>query len=409
MEFKHTTLDNGLTLVAEVAAETASLAVGFFARTGSRDETDAEHGVSHFLEHMMFKGTARRSAFDVNREFDEMGANYNAFTNEENTVFYAAVLPEFQARAADLLGDILRPSLREEDFQTEKQVILEEIALYEDRPEFRLYEKLMGAYFAGHPLGRSVLGTGESITALTRDAMADYFGRRYSPANMTLVAVGNLDWDALVEQVRAACGHWTGPDDERAFPDVPSNRPRTCVTDPKLSRQHLGLAGRAPAAQADERYAAQLLASILGDDTGSRLYYALIEPAIAEDASVHYDAMDQTGAMLTFVTSDADRAEQALAIVRAEFKRFCDDGPTADELTAAKNKLASAAVIGGEVPMGRLTAVGFDWVYRRTYTPLAEQIDTMLAVTADEVLAIARQFDLNDTALLGLGPCATLS
>ncbi|NLF32311.1 MAG: insulinase family protein, partial [Planctomycetes bacterium] len=95
------------------------MAVGFFARTGSRDESDAEHGVSHFLEHMMFKGTDRRSAFDVNREFDEMGANYNAFTNEENTVFYAAVLPEFQARAVDLLGDILRPSLRQEDFDTE--------------------------------------------------------------------------------------------------------------------------------------------------------------------------------------------------------------------------------------------------------------------------------------------------
>ncbi|NLF30966.1 MAG: insulinase family protein, partial [Planctomycetes bacterium] len=291
---------------------------------------------------------------------------------------------------------------------TEKQVILEEIALYEDRPEFRLYEKLMAAYFAGHPLGRSVLGTGESIRALTREAMADYFARRYSPANMTVVAVGNLDWEALQRQVQAACGRWTGGAAERAFPDVPSNRPRACVTDPKLSRQHLGLAGRAPAAQADQRYAAQLLASILGDDTGSRLYYALVETAIAEDASVHYDAMDQAGAMLTFVTSDPQRSAQALAIVRDEFKRFCDEGATAEELTAAKNKLASAAVIGGEVPMGRLTAVGFDWVYRRTYTPLAEQIDAMMAVTANEVLDVARRFDLNDTALLGLGPCAEL-
>ncbi len=408
MEFKHTTLDNGLTLVAEAAAETASLAVGFFARTGSRDESDAEHGVSHYLEHMMFKGTERRSAFDVNREFDEMGANYNAFTNQENTVFYAAVLPEFQARAVDLLGDILRPSLRGEDFDTEKQVILEEIALYEDRPEFRLFEKLMSETFAGHPLGRSVLGTNASVTALTRDVMEDYFRRRYSPANLTVVAAGHLDWDALVEQIQAACGHWTGPPADRAFPEVPANRPHTCVTDPKLSRQHLGLAGRAPVAQADQRYAAQLLATILGDDTGSRLYYALIEPAIAEDASVTYDAMDRAGAMLTFITCDADRAAQALEIVRDEFTRFRDEGPTADELTAAKNKLASGAVIGGEVPMGRLTAVGFDWVYRRTYTPLAEQIDTLMAVTADEVLAVARDFDLNDTALLGLGPCEDL-
>src|SRR5579871_647480 len=131
MEFLQATLANGLEIIAEANDEAHSTALGFFVQAGARDESDEISGVSHFLEHMAFKGTAKRSAEDVNREFDEMGAHYNAFTSEENTVYYAAVLPEFQAQAVELLGDILRPALREEDFDTEKQVIIEEIKMYE--------------------------------------------------------------------------------------------------------------------------------------------------------------------------------------------------------------------------------------------------------------------------------------
>jgi len=404
VDFKQAELNNGLKIIAEVSPAAASMALGFFVRTGSRDETDDVHGVSHFLEHMMFKGTDRRSALDVNREFDEMGANYNAFTSEENTVYYAAVLPEFQAAMVDLLGDVLRPSLRQEDFDTEKKVILEEIALYEDRPDFRLYEKLMGQYFSGHPLGRSVLGTPRTIADLTRDAMAGYFERRYSPPNVIAVAAGNLDWEALVVQIGRACGEWEPFETSRSLPDVPTNREQTCVADEKLVRQHIGLAGRAPSAQSESRYAGQLLATILGDHTGSRLYYALIEPAIADDASVVFDALDHTGAMLTFLTTDPDRAGEALAIVREEFERFRRTGPAEDELAAAKNKIASGSVIQGELPMGRLTAVGFEWLYRHEYVPLDDQIEQMMAVTAEQVIQVAREYDLNDTTMLALGP-----
>jgi len=404
MEFKQTQLPNGLTIIAELSPAAASMALGFFTRTGSRDETNAVHGVSHFLEHMMFKGTARRTAFDVNREFDDMGASYNAFTSEENTVYYAAVLPEFQARAADLLGDILRPSLRGEDFDTEKQVILEEIALYEDRPEFRLYEKLMTAYFAAHPLGRSVLGTPESIRALSRDAMEGYFLRRYSPTNMVAVATGKFDWDALCDQLAAACADWRPMDAPREHASLSRTPAEACVVDAKLARQHIGIMSPAPAAQSPRRYAAQLLGCILGDHTGSRLYYALIEPAIAEGASCTYDPLDQIGGMLTFLTADPGRAAEALAIARGEYDRFGADGPTEAELAAAKNKIASASVLTGELPMGRLTAVGFEWIYRDRYTPLAGQIEEMMAVTAEEVLAVATKYDLANTFTLALGP-----
>ncbi len=408
MEFKQTQLPNGLTVIAELSPAAASMALGFFTRTGSRDETREVHGVSHFLEHMMFKGTDRRCAFDVNREFDDMGAMYNASTSEENTVYYAAVLPEFQARAADLLGDILRPSLRQEDFDTEKQVILEEIALYEDRPEFRLYEKLMAAYFAAHPLGQSVLGTPESIRALSRDAMEAYFLRRYSPTNMVAVATGKLDWDALCDQLAAACGHWQPMDAPREHPALTPTPAQEYIVDAKLTRQHIGMLSPAPAGQSPRRYAAQLLGCILGDHTGSRLYYALIEPAIADEASCTYDPLDAIGGMLTFLTTDPDRATEALAVARREYDRFLADGPTDAELTAAKNKIASASVLRGELPMGRLTAVGHEWVYRGCYTSLAEQIEEMSAVPAEEVLAVAREYDLANTFTLALGPNETL-
>ncbi|HEY2761857.1 MAG TPA: pitrilysin family protein, partial [Pirellulales bacterium] len=152
MQFQRATLDNGLEIVAECNSAAHSTALGFFVKTGARDETDEVSGVSHFLEHMMFKGTPSRSAEDVNREFDDMGADYNAYTSVEITAYHAVVLPEFQNATVELLADILRPSLREEDFVTEKQVILEEIKMYCDQPPFAVDDKCRAAFFGNHPL-----------------------------------------------------------------------------------------------------------------------------------------------------------------------------------------------------------------------------------------------------------------
>ena len=404
MEFQQSSLDNGLTLIAELNPAAASLAVGFFVKTGSRDETPEVAGVSHFLEHMMFKGTERRTAFDVNREFDEMGANYNAFTSEENTVYYAAVLPEFQDRAVDLLGDMLRPSLRKEDFETEKNVILEEIALYQDMPQFRVHEKLMAAFFANHPLGNAILGTAESITALKQQDMQAYFDRRYAPANITVVAVGNLDFDRFAAKAAEMCSHWGPQDVSRQTPPPPGNIRRVVIPDEKVLREHVGMISPAPSAQDDRRYAGYLAANIVGDSVGSRLYYALIEPAIADEATTSYVPMDHAGAFFTFLSADGERAADAVRIAAAEFRKFVDEGPTESELQAAGNKIASGATLKGELPMGRLAAVGSEWVYRGEYAPLAEEIDRLLRVTREEVLDVIRDFDLTATAMLALGP-----
>ena len=190
-EFRETTLPSGLRIAAEIDDRGYSAAVGFFVLAGARDEVDAESGLSHFLEHMMFKGTQRRSAADVNRELDELGGQSNAYTSEEQTVYYATVLPKFQDRIVDLLTDMLSPSLDEHEFETERQVILEEIAKYEDQPPFGAFERAMEVHFGPRGLGRRVLGTAESIRAMTAAAMRDYFHRRYRPENIVLAATGN--------------------------------------------------------------------------------------------------------------------------------------------------------------------------------------------------------------------------
>src|SRR5438477_1989697 len=199
MPFHSQVLANGLQVIGETSPSARSVALGFFVRTGARDETPEVSGVSHFLEHMVFKGTPRRSALDVNRDFDRIGAHYNAFTSEENTVFHAAVLPEYLPQAVDILADILRPSLRGDDFDMEKNVIIEEIGMYDDQPMWCAYDNAKKAFFADHPLGNSILGTKESITALTRDQMQAYYDRRYVAANITVAVAGNFAWEDAIK------------------------------------------------------------------------------------------------------------------------------------------------------------------------------------------------------------------
>ncbi len=404
MNFTRTTLDNGLEILVESNHAAATMAAGFFVRTGSRDETPDVLGVSHFLEHMVFKGSEQRSAAEVNLEFDRIGASYNAYTSEENTVYYGAVLPEFQDRMMDLLADILRPSLRQEDFDIEKQVILEEIALYKDQPRFRVYDELMTHHFSNHPLGNMILGTPESITALQRDQMQAYFDRRYSPGNLTLVAAGNVDVDRLLGQARRLCGDWTPCEAPRALMPPGADRIRHAIADDNLQRQHIGLMSGAPSAQDELRDAAQVLACILGDSSGSRLRHALIEPAIADEASVNYSAMDQAGTLVTFVFCDPAKADHALQIVCREFETFLEEGPTEAELRAARNKIATAFTVRGELPMGRLSSLGAEWTYCRQYVTLQEELDRLLAVSAEDVLSVAREFDLLSCSQLTLGP-----
>src|SRR5689334_7538731 len=208
LSFQHHQLPNGLDIVAEINPDSHSIAVGMFVKTGARDEEVNINGVSHFLEHMMFKGSEKYTWEDVNRIFDELGAKYNAFTSQEMTAYYANVLPEFTERAVEHLSHLLRPAIRVEDFTTEKKVILEEIAMYLDDPGHRVYERLMESHFGKHPLSMSILGSAESIQRLERDQMAQYFAKRYGPGNMVLSATGKLEFDEIVRLAEKYMGTW---------------------------------------------------------------------------------------------------------------------------------------------------------------------------------------------------------
>ena len=350
MEFRKHQLANGLHLVAECNAEAHSTAVGFFVQTGARDEWDEVAGVSHFLEHMMFKGTPKRSAEDVNREFDEMGAHYNAFTSEEHTAYHAAVLPEYQTGAVELLGDIIRPSLRDEDFETEKQVIIEEIRMYEDQPPFGADDKCKAAHFGAHPLGRSVLGTVESITNLHVDDMRRYFERRYSPGNITLVGAGRIDFDGLVETAERICGGWTPMEAPRDTPVASSHQGFQCLSKDTATLEYVLQLTNGPAARDRDRYAARLLATILGDDSGSRLYWALVDSGLAEQATLSHHDFQGTGIFMTYMACEPDEAQENVARISKIYAEAEKSGVTAAELNQAKSKVNSRVVLGSEHP-----------------------------------------------------------
>ena len=221
-----TTLSNGLTILAEPTPTARSFAAGFFVRTGSRDEPADVNGVSHFLEHMMFKGSETLDADAMNRIFDDLGARHNAYTTQEMTAYYAAVLPEFSATVMEHLGQLMRPAIRTADFDTEKNVILEEIAMYQDDPGHRVFERLMELYFNGHPLGMSILGPAERISAMTRDQMADYFRAHYGPRNTVLSVTGKFDFDEVVDLAERYYGGWEPVGFERDFTEVSFRRQR---------------------------------------------------------------------------------------------------------------------------------------------------------------------------------------
>ncbi|MEO1495563.1 MAG: pitrilysin family protein [Planctomycetota bacterium] len=408
MQFQQHTLDNGLEVIAEVNPAAHSLALGFFVQTGSRDETDAEAGVSHFLEHMVFKGTPWRTAEDVNREFDELGAHYNAFTSEENTVYYASLLPEHQAEAIDLLGDILRPSLRAEDFEMEKKVILEEIEMYLDQPPYGMDDHIKQLCFGAHPIARSVLGTSDSVTALTPEAMRGYFERRYSPGNVVLAATGRVDFDALVEQATAACDNWQPHETSRDKPGGATQPVREVVCKPSATQQYALLLSNAPSGDSPDRYAAKLLAAALGDDTGSRLYWDLVDPGHAESASLgHYDYQG-IGMFYTWISGAPEAIDRNLAETLAVFAGVADQPITATELEQAKSKVKSRVVLASERPRNRLFSVGGNWLMRRESRSVAQDLASLDAVTADDLARVAAEHKPHEAAIVTVGPRADI-
>ncbi len=408
MKFREHQLDNGLSIVAECNPESHSTALGFFVQTGARDETEADAGVSHFLEHMMFKGTPTRSADDVNREFDEMGAHYNAFTSEEHTVYYAAVLPEFQQAAVELWADVLRPSLRDEDFNTEKQVIIEEIKMYEDQPPYLADDKCRALHYGNHPLSHSVLGTVESIAALRVEAMRQYFERRYSPGNIALVGAGRVDFDALIKTAEQICGSWRPVEAGRQAPPAPRAKNFLCVDKDTSTLEYVLQFANAPGSTDSDRYAAKVLATILGDDSGSRLYWALVDAGLAEQASLGHQDYQGAGLFMTYMACDPEQAQANLERIAELYALVQREGITDAELAQAKSKINSRVVLASERPRGRLFTVGGNWIQRREYRTVRDDLEAIDRLTRDDLMDVLARYPLIDNTTLAIGPARSL-
>ncbi|MFA5252002.1 MAG: pitrilysin family protein [Phycisphaerae bacterium] len=404
MEFKKKILANELTVIGEVNKSAKSAAVGFFVRTGSRDETEQINGVSHFLEHMLFKGTEKLSTFEVNQAFDRTGAMFNAETGEENTVFYAAVLPEYLVEVTKLWIEMMRPALRNEDFDIEKNVIKEEIAMYKDMPNFDVLDRCRHLHFGGHPCGNSVLGTVESITNLTAEQMRDYFTRRYAPNNMAVAVAGNFDWEQICGVVERGCEKWQKQAAPRKLEDSPGSKKKERIEKSNLAREHICLMSPAVPARDPRRFAASLLATIIGDYVGSRFFWELVDKAMAEEASMQFAAMDGTGIFCSYFNCGSENLGKVLDTVKSIFESLSKNGVTDDEIRTAKNKILSALVIKNELPMGRLAALGSNWIYLQQYRTIEDDINAVKAVTADDVHSLIEQFSLGDFTQFSMGP-----
>ena len=406
IDFKKHTLRNGLTILAEVNDDAHTAAVGFFVKTGARDETPEVMGVSHFLEHMMFKGTARRSAEDVNREFDEIGANYNAYTSHEQTVYYAHVLPEVLPQAVDLFADMLRPALRADDFDTEKQVILEEIGMYDDRPEWRLQDRLLEEHYAEHGLGYRVLGTADTVGALTAEQMRGYFNQRYSPDNLVVSAAGRVDFDRLCADLEGRCGDWSPTDTARAYSDPVEAGKRVEMSQANVSRHYLAMLCPGPSAQDELRYPSKVLADVMGDSDGSRLYWALVDPGLADEADFSFWPHDQAGAFMSYVSCDPDRAEAVESKLLGTLDGIVGGGfdISPGEVERAINKLVTRATLQGERPAGRMQALGAKWLYHGRYVSLDEELDRLLKVKVDDLASVLERYRFKPRTIVTLGP-----
>lgn len=403
MPFLHERLDNGLEVIAETSPSAVSTSIGFFVATGARDEDDAIWGASHFLEHMVFKGTDDLSADDINRGFDMLGAAANAFTSEEDTVYYASVLPERQAEAFELLARMLRPALREEDFRTEKQVILEEIRMYDDQPPFGADDRCRAAFFGRHPLHRSVLGTVESIGGLEVGALRDYHRRRYAPGTMVLAASGAVDFSALVADARRWCGDWEPVTAGLRTAPAPGGPTTTVerVVRPAATLEYATRMSAAPAETHADRFAARLLATLLGDSSGSRLYWELVDTGAAEQATLHHVEYLDAGLFCTQLSCPAEDVDTLLARTLEVYADAASQGIDRAEFEQARNKVASRVVLAGERPRRRLFEVGGEWGHGLGYRTVRETLAIVESLTLDDLHRVLASWPLD-------GPAATV-
>lgn len=402
---RDSTLPNGIRIVTERMPHARSVTLGVWVGVGGRDEPDELAGASHFLEHLLFKGTDRRSARDIAEAVDAVGGEMNAFTAREHTAYYARIPAHHLDLATDILADVLTaPAFRPREVDGERQVILEEILMNLDVPEDHVHTLLAEAMFPRHPLGREVLGMPETVEAITRDQIAAFFSHWYQPRNMYVVAAGDVDHDALVATLADKLGHLDGGErPERRLPEVP--------LEPLVARKdgteqvHLTLGWRGLHDKADDRYALAVLNQILGGGMASRLFQE-----VREERGLCYSVYSWTstyadsGVVGIYAATKPTRMNELLRVVEDEVAKLVASGVTQAELDMAKGYMEGALLLGSEDSGARMARLGSALVARDEVITLDEQLARFQAVTVDDLARVAEAVYGAPRSLAIIGP-----
>lgn len=403
--FHEHTLKNGLRIVVETMPHVRSVAAGFLVRTGARDEVPELAGVSHFVEHMCFKGTNKRGWEQITRDFDDMGSTYNAYTSKERTVYFGWVRIEDLERQIELLADMMQSTMPTEEFDMEKNVILEEIAMSDDSLERKVYDLLHERLYPGHPLSWPVLGTTESITALSRDALHGYFADRYHPANMVLIVTGAVEPQTVYDIAQRICGDWAPatPRPSRSQPSAELKGVHKGVVD-RFQRQAVGILYPAPSAADVDRDIGDLVASILGG-RNSRFFWNIVQTGIAANVAAGRLDYCDTGMTLAFGFTEPQRADELLSAMRGEIQKLRADGVTEDEVQRVRNRVGTSLASEGEAPYYRFMQM----IQEIDIFGLPRTVEERLAVLEKATPATVREYLdrwplRGDGAVISLGP-----
>jgi len=386
-----TELPSGIRVVTERIPSVRSIALGYWVRVGSRDENTAEAGISHFLEHMLFKGTPELSAIGIAETFDSFGAELNASTSKESTIVYSHFLDEYLDRASGVMSDMLLRSTWA-DLESEREVVLEEIAMYEDEPADKVHDILSTAIFGDHPLGRPVIGRGEVISGLTVDDVAAYHGSRYLGPRIVVAAAGNVDHDqivALTEKglempVAAAPGDLSG--------GTATTQTRLAFHAKDTEQYHLCLGGQGIPRSDDRRYSLAVLDAIFGGGSSSRLFQEVREKrglaySVYSWASQYLD----TGQIGIYVGTRKENVSEALSVIGTELDRIREPIP-ADELQRARDQVKGRMALAMESTRARMNRLGSSVLMGLPLLSLDETFARIDAVTVDQVQELAQDF-----------------
>jgi predicted Zn-dependent peptidase len=404
-EHRLTTLDSGVRVVTESMPSVRSVALGLWIGAGSRGETDQQAGLSHLLEHLLFKGSAKYESLQIDQIFDAMGGELNAGTGKETTSVYARVIDEHVPEALDVLADIVfRPAFREID--SERTVILEEIAMYEDDPQEKVFDVLGEAVFGDHPLGRAIIGRAQVIAQTPREEIAAFHASRYLPSNVVIAAAGAVDHEPLAELVAERVPAATEPD-----PPVPPRAPPDGGSTRRFERKdteqyHVCLGGRGISRHDERRFALRVLDTIFGGTSSSRLFQEVRERrGLAYAVYSFMNAYQDTGQVGLYVGTRADNLGESIATVAEELHKLAEEPVTDEELRRAKENLKGRIVLSLESTGARMNRLGSEVLADAPLLSLDEVTGRIDAVTTEDLSQLARELWLPERlSAVGIGP-----